>query len=217
MHSEMNFRPDGPPTVVAMPQHSLGDWVAHLRATAGPVATSPPPKMGQIGVPFTAVALGRPAGPVPSPAPPADVGLWWALAGADVNVDELFDGPGDGPLWPQTRFSGVEVWTEAELCGLHALWCLARRRGREDWARRVDTARRWHLARTQPDNATNRPWALHVFLLADPPSPETRLYAETLLHNALVLNGRPDLLSAWILLDSAKRIEESYSSPMHRV
>ncbi|MHC4142074.1 MAG: hypothetical protein ACYSUF_09425, partial [Planctomycetota bacterium] len=69
-----------------MPQHSLGDWVAHLRATAGPVAMSPPPKMGQIGVPFTAVALGRPAGPVPSPAPPADVGLWWALAGADVNV-----------------------------------------------------------------------------------------------------------------------------------
>ena len=33
--------------------------------------------------------------------------------------------------------------------------------------------------------------------------------------NALVLNGRPDLLSAWILLDAAKHIEESYSSPMH--
>jgi hypothetical protein len=173
--------------------------------------------MGQIGVPFSAVALGRPAGPVPCPVPPADVGLWWALADADVNVDELIEGPGGGPLWPQTRFSGVEVWTEAELCGLHALWCLARGRGREDWLRRVDAARRWHLAHTQPDNATNRPWALHVFLLGDPPSPETRLYAETLLHNALVLNGRPDLLSAWILLDSASRIEESYSSPMHRV
>ena len=29
--------------------------------------------------------------------------------------------------------------------------------------------------------------------------------------------GRPDLLSAWILLDSANRIEESYSSSMHSV
>ncbi len=102
MHAEMKSRPVGPPTVVPMPQHSLSLWVAHLRGIAGPVAASPPPKMGQVGVPFAAVALGRPAGPVPSPVPLADVGLWWALAGADVNVDELIEGPGGGPLWPQT-------------------------------------------------------------------------------------------------------------------
>ena len=133
-----------------------------------------------------------------------------------MSVDDLLDGPADGPLWPQARFSGLEVWTETELCGLHALSCLARLRARTDWARRVARARDWHLAHTQPDNATNRPWALHVFLLATPPRPEARVYAETLLHNALVLNGRPDLLSAWILLDAAKRLE-SYSSPMHSV
>jgi hypothetical protein len=136
-----------------------------------------------------------------------DAGLWWALAGADVDVDNLLKEPTVGSLWPQTRFSGIEVWTETELCGLHALWCLARQRRRDDWARRAEAVRDWHLVHTQPDNATNRPWALHVFLLATPPAPEARAYAETLLHNAVVTTGRPDLLSAWILLDSASRIE----------
>jgi hypothetical protein len=200
-----------------MPLHALEDWVAHLRAVAGPVAVSPPPPRGEVGIPFAAVAGGQPAGPAPSPLPRTDAGLWWALVDDRVNVDDLLDGPADGPLWPQARFSGLEVWTETELCGLHALWCLARQRARADWGRRVASARDWHLAHTQPDNATNRPWALHVFLLADPPRPEARVYAETLLHNALVLNGRPDLLSAWILLDAAKRLQESYSSPMHSV
>jgi hypothetical protein len=198
-----------------MPMDAFCDWVAHLRAVAGPVATAPPPPQGEVGIPFAAVAGGQPAGPAPSPLPRADAGLWWALVDAGVDVDDLLDGPDDGALWPLARFSGLEVWTETELCGLHALWCLARVRGCAAWCRRVESARDWHLANTQPDNATNRPWALHVFLLAKPLSPEARAYAETLLHNALVLNGRPDLLSAWILLDAAKRIEESYSSPMH--
>jgi hypothetical protein len=200
-----------------MPVHTLSEWVAHLRAVAGPVATQKPTRLSAaFGPAFAAVVCSEPSGPVPSPLPPADAGLWWALVDAGVNVDNLLNGPADGPLWPQARFSGLEVWTEAELCGLHALWCLARRRGRADWNRRVETVRDWHIAHTQPDNATNRPWALHVFLLVRPPAPEARVYAEALLHNALVTNGRPDLLSAWILLDSANRIEESYSSPMHR-
>jgi hypothetical protein len=193
--------------------HALAEWVAHLRSVAGPVATAPPPCRGDVGVPFAAVASGQPPRPAPSPLPAADAGLWWALAGAPVNVDKLLDGPAHGPLWPQARFSGLEVWTETELCGLHALWSLARLRDRADWGHRVDSARSWHLAHTQPDNATNRPWALHVFLLAVPATPEARAYAETLLHNALVANGRPDLLSAWILLDSAKRIEAWAAEP----
>ncbi len=97
------------------------------------------------------------------------------------------------------------MWTEAELCGLHALWGLARLHNRDDWARRAITVRDWHLHNTQPDTATNRPWSLHVFLLAE--APEAYHYAETLLHNALVTTGRPELLSAWILLDSAKQLE----------
>ena len=41
-----------------MPLHALEDWVAHLRAVAGPVATSPPPARGEVGIPFAAVAGG---------------------------------------------------------------------------------------------------------------------------------------------------------------
>jgi hypothetical protein len=199
-----------------MPVHTLSDWVAHLRAVAEPVATQPPPRAGLVGPPFAAVVSGEAAGPTPDPVPPADAGLWWALVDPAVDVDTLLAESGAGSLWPLTGFSGIEVWTETELCGLHALWCLARDRGRADWARRVEAVRDWHLVNTQPDNATNRPWALRVFLLARPLSPEASAYAETLLHNAMVTTGGwPDLLSAWILLDSAKRIEASYLSSMH--
>jgi hypothetical protein len=192
-----------------MPSHMLSDWVTHLRAVAEPVATRPPPRGGAVGPAFAAVAGGIDPGPTPSPVPPADAGLWWALIDPSVDVDALLADPGAGSLWPLSRFSGIEVWTETELCGLHALWCLARQRGRADWARRADAVRDWHLVNTQPDNATNRPWALHVFLLASPPSAEARAYAETLLHNAMITGGgRPELLSAWILLDAAGRIEE---------
>ena len=207
----MKSGPGGPATVGAMPLHTLSDWMAHLRAVAEPVATQPPPRGGLVGPAFAAVASGADPGPMPSPVPPADAGLWWALVDRNVDVDALLEdpGPNQGSLWPLHRFSGLEVWTETELCGLHALWCLARERRRDDWARRVDAVRDWHLVHTQPDNATNRPWALHVFLLAAQDSPEARAYAETLLHNAMVTTGgRPDLLSAWILLDSARRIEE---------
>ncbi len=113
---------------------------------------------------------------------------------------------GTGPLWPLLGRTPIEVWTEQELSGLHALWWLARRRGRDDLARRGAAARDWHLVNTQPDNATNRPWALHVFLLGG--TDESRLYAETLLHNCLVGTGRPDPTSAWILLDSARALEK---------
>jgi hypothetical protein len=81
----------------------------------------------------------------------------------------------------------IEVWTDAELSAVHALWRLATDRRREDWKRRLDRAVAWHLIHTQPDNATNRPWALHVFLLAD--QPETIHYAETLLHNCQTFTG----------------------------
>jgi hypothetical protein len=207
--------------VFIMPVYTLSEWVTHLRSVAEPVATRPPPRGGAVGPPFAAVASGADPGPTPSPVPPADAGLWWALIDRDVDVDALLQDPGPGPgqgsLWQLSRFSGIEVWTETELCGLHALWCLARERGRDDWARRVDAVRDWHLVNTQPDNATNRPWSLHVFLLAAENSPEARAYAETLLHNAIVPGGgRPDLLSAWILLDSAKRIEADYSKPIQR-
>ncbi|MHC4414742.1 MAG: hypothetical protein ACYS0G_05615 [Planctomycetota bacterium] len=190
-----------------MGRYSLPQWASHLRAVAGPVATQPPPRTGLIEVPFAAVVCGVPAGSVPAPAPECEVGLWWALVDRRVDVDGLLTEPTDGSLWPRGRFGMLEVWTEAELSGLHALWCLARTRGRDDWARRADEVCDWHLDNTQPDNATNRPWSLQVFLLARRRTPEAYHYAETLLHNALVTTGRPDILSAWILLDAARWVE----------
>ena len=191
-----------------MAQANVDKWVTHLRRVARTAAgETPPTGPGPIAKPF-GLAVSDCQGTTevpPRPIPDADLGLWWALAGARVDVDALLAQATAGPLWLQGRFKTIEVWTESELCGLHALWRLARDRDRRDWAKRVQLVRDWHIENTQPDNATNRPWALHVFLLAD--TPECQHYAETLLHNCLVTTGEPEPLSAWILLDAANELE----------
>ena len=110
-----------------------------------------------------------------------------------------------GPLWSADRWSAIEVWTEGELCGLHALARLRRLRVDEAGAiaRRLRSAIEWHLEHTQPDNATHRPWAVHLFL--GHPEPEVDLYGQTLLHN-FEAAGRGDPDAAWILRDSAREI-----------
>ncbi|UCD76703.1 MAG: hypothetical protein JSV91_07205 [Phycisphaerales bacterium] len=192
------------------------EWARHLRTIAEPRApagggrATPPLGAGALDRPF-ALAVGA-AGrdrseaiAAPDPLPGGEIGLWWALVDDSIDVDGLVAAPTAGSLLPQGLFRTIEVWTDAELCGLHALWNLARRRNRPDWRKRVEQVRDWHLLNTQPDNATNRPWALHVFALGG--SGECLHYAETLLQNALILAGRPDPLSAWILLDAAREIE----------
>ena len=191
-----------------MTQANVDKWVTHLRRVARTGAgQTPPTGPGPIAKPFGLVVSDcqGTTEAAPRPLPDADLGLWWALAGARVDVDGLLAEATAGPLWPQGGFKAIEVWTESELCGLHALWRLARDRGRQDWAKRVQVVRDWHVQNTQPDNATNRPWALHVFLLAR--APECQHYAETLLHNCLVTTGEPEPLSAWILLDVADELE----------
>lgn len=114
-----------------------------------------------------------------------------------------------GALVPQGLHRALEVWTETELASLHALRWLAHLRGRPEWRRRALGCARWHVENLQPDNATNRPWAIHVFLeLSVAESiPEAELYAQTLLHNCMVTLGHPDRLSAAILLDAADALE----------
>ncbi|TVQ54449.1 MAG: hypothetical protein EA377_05435 [Phycisphaerales bacterium] len=167
---------------------------------------------GVLNEPFLAAVRQAPV--PPDAAPPGsspEVALWWAVAGASVDVDAAIAEPTEGSLLPQGLYRAIEVWTESDLCALHALWILAQREGRADWIERVDRVRQWHLEYTQPDNATNRAWALHVFLLGSPPfelcEPESRHYAETLLHNTIAMDGRPTPLNAWILLDAARWIE----------
>ena len=129
--------------------------------------------------------------------------LVWGNGDRPLVWQDLVD-PGSGPLrsWPEDR--AIEVWTEEELSGMHALVRLARRLDSKQARERLRSAVRWHIEHTQPDNGTNRPWALHAFLLEG--SPEAHAYAGTLLHNALALSGRPTPLSAWILMDAAAEL-----------
>lgn len=153
-----------------------------------------------------------------------EVALWAALAtGAEAREVEsalqiarshertAWD---SGALLPQGR-TALEVWTETDLCCLHALWWLARLHQREDWAVLVDDAAGWHLENVQPDNATTHPWGLHLFALRDIRAGcggggggdgAARLHAEMMLHNCQVSLGRADRLSALILVDAARAI-----------
>lgn len=192
-----------------MPQLTHDQWISHLRAVAGPGAIGEAPlALGATEAPFRAAVQGSGAasGAWPTADVTAETVLWRALVDPAVDVGAAIDASATGPLLPQGPFRTIEVWTEAELCAVHALDKLARARGRVDWRARVSAARDWHVDRTQPDNATNRPWALQVFLLGG--TDETVHYAETLLHNAMSFRATPEPLSAWILLDAANELEK---------
>lgn len=169
-----------------------------------------------------------PAPVTPTADAPPDALLWHALTAdtpanpADIlaahDAPQHRDRTDAGALFPQhtnnpNESVPLEVWTERELASAHALGWLARTHPQPDTRRaaqaRLDDALDWHLDNLQPDNATNHPWAIHLFLQRDlHPSPAhdphaPRIYAETLLHNCQVSMGRPDTFSAHILLDAA--------------
>lgn len=182
-------------------------WVDHLDSIARNGEKDE--RLAQLLAPmFFAWRTGTPAPepPVPGDVEQPDDALWRMLANGTTDAEMINRSlTREGSLFPENTGVAIEVWTERELSGLHALWRVAVRDGREDWRTRVMSAARWHLAYTQPDNATNRPWGIHVFLLLsrDEECPEARLYAETLLCNCQVSRGRPDPLSRMILSDCA--------------
>lgn len=143
-----------------------------------------------------------------------DAALWAGVAngGADLGevVDRIARGPrGEadrGALLPQSGSPSIEVWTESELCALHALSWLSQRDA--SLVERLHDCARWHLENLQPDNATNRPWAAHVFigLAIEEGRDDAMLHAQTLIHNCQVALGRPDTISAHILLDAAESL-----------
>jgi len=143
-----------------------------------------------------------------------DESLWLASIDPSIDPDAITAQlDPDGPIHTQDESQAIELWTERELAALHALWRLSQIRVRPPWRRRALAAARWHLAATQPDNATNHPWAIPVFLdlwMTDPESElglNARLYAETLLHNCQTQSAKPDPLSALILLDASTGLE----------
>ncbi|MCL4742177.1 MAG: hypothetical protein KJZ54_08235 [Phycisphaerales bacterium] len=157
--------------------------------------------------PLLARLLGVRLGAAPDGLHP-DAAIWWALHDRSLDPALLIE-PADGPLVPSLRRLGMEVWSEGELAALHALSWHATRSEGCDLSARVESAARWHLAELQPDNATNRPWAVHVFadLANRTGDANARAHVGTLVHNSIVSLGRPDRLSAAILLDAADWLE----------
>jgi hypothetical protein len=187
---------------------SLRDWENHLRRLAGAAPCADP-----AGAPegFRAWIAGEPPA-TPATRPDCDELLWRCVADPAVSGwrDEANPSLGREALFPDLRTrTTIEVRTERELAGLHALlWLALRERDAPALTRLLDAAD-WHLEHTQPDNATNRAWAAHVFLLLASKRnlPDARLYAETLVHNCMVTTGAPEPLSALILRDAAAALD----------
>jgi len=116
--------------------------------------------------------------------------------------------PGPGPLFDPGD-SGMETRTERELSAMHALGAHAVGRDSPALWVRLWSAVDWHVRELQPDNATGRPWAVHVFAMRAAGADDAgiasgaRLHASTLVHNCRVTLGRPDRVSACILLHAS--------------
>jgi hypothetical protein len=78
-----------------------------------------------------------------------------------------------------------------ELVILHAAASHAVQMEDRALASAVAKATKFHLSQTQPDHATNQPWALFAFIW----NPETRTLADALLHNQAMLAGAQDASS----------------------
>lgn len=154
--------------------------------------------------------------PRPDPATSSPDALLWSALFNPPAIDAAGIDARPGPLWPDLVREGIESWTLIELRGLHALWWLGAEQRSRSIKQRALAAASWHVAELQPDNATNRPWAMHVFLLlADQTgSPEAEHFAQTLLHNALITGGgTPEWISAAILLDASRALQHDLSAP----
>lgn len=131
-----------------------------------------------------------------------DERLWSSVSGMAA-PPVAPDSPG-GPITGMNDSAAIEVWTETELACVHAAWSLG-----AAWRDSARASALWLLEHIQPDNATNHPWAVHVFaaMAEETGNPEMDLYAQTLLHNCVVTTGRPDAFSALILLHASRAIQ----------
>lgn len=160
---------------------------------------------------FLAHLLEAPVSPVRPPEQMAlDERLWWGVCDGRP-VEPGLIGATKG-LLPDPDALAIEYRTMVELGALQALWWHALRGGDHGLRSRALDAARWHVEELQPDNAINRPWGLSVFVelaIAEPDETTAltaELHAQTLLHNACVSFGKPDLLSALILEDARRQL-----------
>lgn len=157
---------------------------------------------------FLACVLGPAAG-LPQIRDPA-MGLWMiAAAGTGGSREAAVTlQPGRGSLLGLESTGTIETSTETELSALHAAWRIARCDSDHTLRERCLHAATWAVGELQPDNATNRPWAAHVFveLWLARRQAGAGLYAQTLLHNCQVSFGKPDRISALVLWDAAAEL-----------
>jgi len=106
-----------------------------------------------------------------------------------------------GAFLTASRSDNPETHWYHELVILHAAASFAVRAEDRTVAAAVARNTVFHLKETQPDHATNQPWALFAFAWNEP----TRLLADDLLHNANVLStgaSSPSGLSLILLADA---------------
>ncbi len=181
----------------------LGRWVRLLDTVAATAGADMPAGLA----PWFLYSRGRDDKPAKQPTALDDI-LWSAVASGSpggFSIPQVADPSRPAAMVPFDDAVAIEVWTERDLSAMHALSRLMERAGAPGVVARLEAAVRWHIEFTQPDNATGRPWALHLFVRrwVDACDAEARLYAETLLHNCQMLAGAPDPLSGEILRDSA--------------
>lgn len=142
-----------------------------------------------------------------------DERLWWCVADGEAVPEGMLGG--EGGLVADPDALAIEYRTMVELGALQALWAIALRDRDPGMMDRAMNAARWHIRELQPDNAINRPWGLAVFVeLAGTERDESlaqtaELHAQTLLHNACINFGSPDLLSALVLKDNIDLLRAS--------
>jgi hypothetical protein len=74
----------------------------------------------------------------------------------------------------------IETFTYEALCALHAAYNAVVMPGGEEFIDPVERVVRWHLENTQPDHATQEPWALAAFAALD----DTATFAPQQIHDA---------------------------------
>jgi hypothetical protein len=100
-----------------------------------------------------------------------------------------------GAFLAATPSDNPETHTYHELLLLHAAASYAVQTEDRPLAASVARSAHYHLSNTQPDHATNHPWALFAFLW----NPETRTLADQVLHSA---STNPSPLSSILLADA---------------
>jgi hypothetical protein len=106
--------------------------------------------------------------------------------------------PDGALLQPSSAINPETRWYD-ELVLLHALGSYAAQSRDAAIERAVERATEFHLRETQPDHATQQPWAIYAFLS----NPQTRIQAEQILHTAALQDSRNlDAISLILLADT---------------